>query len=259
MKLENIITYLEDLAPIPIQERYDNSGLILGNKDSDISKVLVCLDADEKALDHAIEQHCQLVLSHHPVIFGGIKSFAGGSPEGDIVIKAIKNDIALYGCHTNFDSASGGLTDLLCDRLGIKNVKILLKAGDGSFGAGRYGDIGPISGEELISTVKSRLSVEMLRVVGDMPETISRMAVYNGSYDSDILEMLVSLKPIALVTGDLKHHAALELKHRGIFTIDAGHYGTEKLFVEEVSGLLEVRFPELSVIRYEGKDVFTYY
>jgi putative NIF3 family GTP cyclohydrolase 1 type 2 len=86
MKLENIITYLEDLAPIPIQERYDNSGLILGNKDSDISKVLVCLDADEKALDHAIEQHCQLVLSHHPVIFGGIKSFAGGSPEGDIVI-----------------------------------------------------------------------------------------------------------------------------------------------------------------------------
>jgi len=71
--------------------------------------------------------------------------------------------------------------------------------------------------------------------------------------------MLEKLKPVVLITGDLKYHAALELKHKGIFTVDAGHYGTEKLFVDEMAKLLESRFPDLTVIRYEGKDVFTYY
>lgn len=259
MKLGRLVSYLEEIAPLPIQENYDNSGLILGNEDTDISKVLVCLDADDKALDCAIEQYCQLVLSHHPIIFSGIKSFSKGSLEGDIIIKAIKNDLSLYGFHTNFDSAMGGLTDLLCDRLGVKNTKILLKSGDGSYGAGRYGDIDPISGEVFIRTIKSRLSIDVLRFVGEIPETVSKVAVYNGSYDDGILEELADLRPVVLVTGDLKYHAAQELKHREIFTVDAGHYGTEKIFVEEISKLIETRFPELKVIRYEGEDVFTYF
>lgn len=259
MKLGKLVSYLEEIAPLSFQEKYDNSGLILGNIDTDISTVLVCLDADDKALDRAIEQHCQLVLSHHPIIFSGIKSFAEGSFEGDIIIKAIKNDLSLYGFHTNFDSAMGGLTDLLCDRIGVKNTKILIKSGDGSSGAGRYGDFGPVSGEEFIRTIKSRLSLDILRFVGEIPGTISKVAVYNGAYDNGILEELAGLRPIVLVTGDLKYHAAQALKHRRIFTVDAGHYGTEKIFVEEMSKLIEARFPELRIIRYEGEDVFTYY
>lgn len=263
MKLESLISFLEELAPISFQDSYDNSGLILGSKNADISNVLVCLDVDDDALDHAIEQHCQMILSHHPVIFGGIKSFAEGSEEGDIVIKAIKNDLVLYGCHTNFDSTSGGLSDLLCKKLGIENIQVLEEKFSLQFkekhGNGRFGDIDPMSGEAFLDIVKSRLSLDVIRYVGLIPEKVSRVAVYNGSYDSNILEKLVSLNPIILVTGDLKYHAAQELRHKGIFTIDAGHYGTEKLFVKEMSKLLEARFPELTVIRYEGKDVFTYY
>lgn len=258
MKLENLISFLEDVAPISMQESYDNSGLVLGDLSSDISGVLVCLDADDKAVDYAIEKDCQLILSHHPVIFNGIKNFAKGSAEGDIIIKAIKNDLALYSSHTNFDSATGGLSDLLCAKLSLKNVKILKEAEKGNCGTGRYGEIEPIDGEMFIETLKSRLSLDVVRIVGDVPEKISRVVVYNGSYDNDILNELIKHKPNILVTGDLKYHAAQELKHKEIFTIDAGHYGTEKLFVEEMSRLIEGHFPGLKIIRYEGKDVFVY-
>lgn len=259
MKLEQITSFLEEAAPLSIQESYDNSGLIMGDPNSDVSGVLVCLDVDEKAINYAIEHDCQMVLSHHPVIFSGIKTFTGSTSEGDIIIRAIKNDLALYGYHTNFDSAKGGLSELLCERLGIKKTKILIESGHCNCGAGRYGDIEPATGEMFIKSLKSRLSIDKVRCVGEVPETISRVAVYNGAYDSDILEKLESLRPIILITGDLKYHAAQELMHKGIFTIDAGHYGTEKLFVEGVSKLLEAHFPELKVVSYESKDVFTYF
>ncbi len=258
MKLENLTSFFEELAPISFQESYDNSGLVLGDHNSEVTGVLVCLDVDDKAVDFALEQDCQLILSHHPAIFAGIKTFTNDSAQGDILIKAIKNDLALYSSHTNFDSVIGGLSDLLCSKLGLKNVKILKRAQDGNYGTGRYGEIEPVDGEMFIDKLKSSLSLESIRLVGDIPEKISTVAVYNGSYDDDILNELTTLKPITLVTGDLKYHAAQELKHKGIFTIDAGHYGTEKIFVEEMSKLLEGRFPGLKIIRYEGKDIFTY-
>jgi len=184
MKLEDILSFLEESAPLSLQENYDNSGLILGDKCADISKVLVCLDADEKAVDYAVEQQCQLVLSHHPVIFSGIKSFADGSPESGIVIKAIKNDLALYGFHTNFDTVSGGLADLLCRKLGIDNVQILkekftLKLNE-KHGEGRFGNIEPVSGEVFLDIVKSRLSLDSIRYAGEIPEEVSRIAVYTA-------------------------------------------------------------------------------
>lgn len=99
----------------------------------------------------------------------------------------------------------------------------------------------------------------MIRYVGEIPDFVLRVAVYNGSYNDDILEKLTDFAPEVLVTGDLKYHAARDLLHKGIFTIDAGHFGTEKLFVDEMAKILEERFPELRIVRHEGKDVFTYY
>jgi len=263
MKLEKIVSFLEELAPLLFQEHYDNSGLILGEMDADISGILVCLDADEDAVDLAISQGCQLVLSHHPAIFRGIKSFAGGNAESDIIIKAIKNDLALYGYHTNFDSAADGLAFMLCRILDLDNIRILdercLPGLGLKYGAGRVGDAVPMSGEAFLDMVKTRLSLNVVRYVGEIPDVVMRVAVYNGAYDDGILGKLKELSPDALVTGDLKYHAARDLLHKGIFTIDAGHYGTEKVFAGEMAKILEERFPELKIVRYTGKDVFTYY
>ncbi|MGI6049305.1 MAG: Nif3-like dinuclear metal center hexameric protein [Acetivibrionales bacterium] len=260
MIIKDIIKLIEEKAPVSLQESYDNSGLIFGNPNSDVSKLLICLDVDTRVMSYAIEQGCQLVVSHHPAIFSGLKNFSDNSRETAVLIKAIKNDVALYSSHTNFDSANGGLTDLLCKRLGVQKIKVMiqqLSATEGT-GAGRYGDIKAISGENFIELVKSSLSIDVIRFVGQIPEIISKVAVYNGSYDRSILETLGQIGPDALITGDLKYHDAQDLKEKGIFTIDAGHYGTEIIFVEEMTKLIKNRFSDLEVIQYRGHDVFSY-
>ncbi len=260
MKLTDILSYVETLAPHTFQEDYDNSGLILGNPEAEVSSILVCLDVDQDALNLAVEKGCHLIISHHPAIFKAAKVFTQDTREGRLLVEAIKKDIALYSAHTNFDSALGGLTDLLCKKIGLRNIEILkesspLKADHGS---GRYGNITPVGGEEFIKDIKSVLSLDVVRTVGKIPESISRVAVYNGSYDRDILPELCALNPEALITGDLKYHDAQELLESGIFTLDAGHYGTEKLFVDELAKLLKAAFPHLNILSYEGTDVFCY-
>ena len=114
-----------------------------------------------------------MAVSHHPAIFSGLKNFSDNSRETAVLIKAIKNDVALYSSHTNFDSANGGLTDLLCKRLECK-IKVMiqqLSATEGT-GAGRYGDIKAISGENFIELVKSSLSIDVIRFVGQIRDHI---------------------------------------------------------------------------------------
>lgn len=261
MKLSKITSYLEGKAPISLQEAYDNSGLILGNPDAEITKVLVCLDVDIDTIEYAISQNCQLVLSHHPTVFKAIKNFTLQTRESSILIKSIKNDLALYSSHTNFDSAEGGLSDLICAKLGLKNTKVLKSYSYDSaeYGAGRYGETEPIDGNNFISKMKSKLGLDTIRYVGQIPQTVIRVAVYNGSYDRDIMNDLTRISPVTLITGDLKYHDAQELIYNGIFTIDAGHYGTEIIFVDEMANMLEERFSNLNIIRYKGKDVFNYH
>lgn len=260
MKLEQITSYIEALAPKAYQESYDNSGLILGGYRKEVTHVLVCLDGDMAALDQAIAHNCQLLISHHPMLFKAVKVLTDDTRAGSLLTKAIKNDIALYSAHTNFDSASGGLTDCLCRKLELSNIQVMKKTStlNTDVGQGRFGEITPISGQQWIKEVQSKLKLNGLRWVGTVPDTVKRVAVYNGSYDRDILPELRMIKPDALITGDLKYHDAQELVESGIFAIDAGHYGTESLFVEEMVNLLKRQFPELTLIGYEGQDVFNY-
>ncbi len=125
MKILEIIKPLEELAPLYLQESYDNSGLLVGNPDKDIQKALITLDITELVLQEAIDKKCNLIISHHPVIFQGLKSITGQNATERIVEKAIKNDIALYAIHTNLDNADIGVNSILCDKIGLVNRKIL--------------------------------------------------------------------------------------------------------------------------------------
>jgi len=125
MKLKQLIAPLEQLAPLSFQESYDNAGLITGNFDMEIRSVLITLDVTEEVVDEAIAKGANLILSHHPVIFSGLKRITGNNYVERIVIKAIKNDIALYSAHTNMDSVFGGVNTMICNKLGLQNCKIL--------------------------------------------------------------------------------------------------------------------------------------
>jgi dinuclear metal center YbgI/SA1388 family protein len=126
MKLHQITSYLEQVAPLSYQESYDNSGLIVGNADKEITKVLLCLDSIESIIDEAIEKKCELVIAHHPIVFSGLKSLTGKNYIEKTILKAIKNDIAIYACHTNLDNVlQNGVNQKMGKAIGLINTKIL--------------------------------------------------------------------------------------------------------------------------------------
>jgi len=125
MKIAEIIQTIEDFAPISYQESYDNAGLLVGDKLADCTGVLICLDAIETVIDEAIAKKCNLVVAHHPIIFSGLKKITGKNYIERVVIKAIKNDIAIYACHTNLDNVRLGVNNMIADKLGLVNRKIL--------------------------------------------------------------------------------------------------------------------------------------
>ena len=125
MKLFKISNYLDARVPLSFQEEYDNCGLLIGNKNHDISSILVSLDCTEEVLDEAIEKNHNLIISHHPLIFGGVKKIIGSNYVEKIIEKAIKNDISIYAMHTNLDNIFGGVSFQIANKIGLEQVKIL--------------------------------------------------------------------------------------------------------------------------------------
>jgi len=128
MTISDIISYLESVAPSAFQESYDNAGLIIGDPETTITSALITLDITEAVIDEAIEAGCELVIAHHPILFKGLKRLNGNSFVERCVIKAIKNDIAIYAAHTNLDSVIGGVNSKICEKIGLTNVSILAPA-----------------------------------------------------------------------------------------------------------------------------------
>jgi dinuclear metal center YbgI/SA1388 family protein len=133
MKIKDITNYLETIAPLEYQESYDNSGLLVGNANDDINSVLISLDVTEQVIDEAIEKKIDLIISHHPIIFVGLKKLNGNNYIERVIIKAIKNNIAIYSIHTNLDSVLGGVNSKICEWLGLINTKILSPVSDKLF------------------------------------------------------------------------------------------------------------------------------
>jgi dinuclear metal center YbgI/SA1388 family protein len=125
MKLAQLTTYLESLAPLAYQEDYDNAGLIVGQPEQEIYQALISLDCTEAVVDEAIANNCQVIISHHPIVFRGLKKFNSKTYVERVVEKAIRNNIALYAIHTNLDSIMGGVNTKICETLGLKNQRIL--------------------------------------------------------------------------------------------------------------------------------------
>jgi dinuclear metal center YbgI/SA1388 family protein len=126
MKLREITQLLEQVAPLFYQESYDNSGLITGNNELEVSKVLLCLDCLESIVDEAIEKGCKLIIAHHPIVFSGLKKLNGKNYIERVIIKAIKNDIAIYACHTNLDNVlKNGVNQKIAEKIGLENIQIL--------------------------------------------------------------------------------------------------------------------------------------
>lgn len=248
MKLCEIIDIIETAFPTEGAYDWDNVGLLAGDRNSEINKVLLTLDITENTAKEAIEKGCQLILSHHPMMFSGIKQVTTDSAEGRIIISAIKNGVNIYAAHTNCDVAPTGINAYLAEIFDLENAEYLEENG-----LGRIGKIkNPCTLAHFCKKVKSALNLDFIRFCGDENKLIKTVAIGSGACSDAIPEALAKGADV-MITGDTKYHNILDFS-KEIAVIDAGHYGTEIVVCDIFEKLLENCGLEL--VRTSAVDVY---
>jgi dinuclear metal center YbgI/SA1388 family protein len=227
-----IISIIEVKYPLSLAEEYDNVGLQIGNTERSIEKVLVCLDINEAVVEEAINTKANMIVSHHPLIFKPIKKLIYNDPITVMITKLIKADICVYALHTNFDNAENGMNDILADRLELKEINKL------SAGTGRYGILyNSMILKDFCALVKSKLNIDYLKVSGNLSSIIKSVAIVGGA-GCDFLKDAIAMNCDVLITGDVRHHQAIDGLNANINIIDASHFFTEVVALPYISSLL---------------------
>lgn len=254
MNIKNIIDLIEAAAPKELAYPWDNVGLLIGGTDKEVNKIMLTLDTDLRTVREAVDKECDMIISHHPIMFGGIKRIDFDTPEGEMINLLIKNDIAVYAAHTNMDAAEMGINSVLARLFELSDVKVLEECID--TGIGRYGNLkSEISFAELCSLTKQVLNTPCVRASGDMSRKIKKLAVASGSC-AEYIENAVQSGCDAIITGDLKYHETIDGTEKGICIIDAGHYPTEIIVKDIFAELLKDTDTEL--VYSHSRDIFKY-
>lgn len=244
MKVRDITSVIESFAPLSIQESWDNSGLIIGSPEQEARGVLLGFDCTPELVDEAVECGADLIVTHHPLIFGGLKRVSPDDPVGLAVIKAASAGIAVYAAHTTADKVPGGVSGTMARRLELENVRILDEE-PGGYGLGAVGDLPrPMQGQDFIEYVKSRFALKIVRC-SHIPEIpVSRVAMCGGSGGSLVGKARESGAQ-AYLCGDISYHHFFTTKN--FMVIDIGHFEGEVEIVDILFSLLRKNFPNFAV------------
>ena len=254
MRVIEIAKIIDSWMPTSIAEDFDNVGLIIGDPESKITSILVTLDTTEDVVEEAINKGCNLIVSYHPIIFNGLKQITNDSYVQKSVIKAVKNNISVYAIHTSLDNHPKGISYLLSDLIGLKNISILLpkeeKLNKLKIGIGSIGDLEkPMNEIAFFDLLKNKLGLKYLRNTNKLNKKISKVSVVVGSGSFAIKDSIES-NVHAFITSDLKYHNFFEADNNAIL-IDIGHYESEKhikLFIRE---FLNEKLPNFTILLSE--------
>ncbi|MEE4241926.1 MAG: Nif3-like dinuclear metal center hexameric protein [Desulfopila sp.] len=230
-QITDILHALESFAPAALAEKWDNVGLLVGNRESSVDTVLVALDPTNALLDEALSRECDTVITHHPVIFNPLSAIDTGVPSGQLLQKALSHSINIIGCHTNLDSAVDGVNDVLAHGLGLVNLMPLQPAtaeNEENRGLGRIGNYpAPISRAEFLQRLHDFLHLETVSLAGTLPQQIHRVALCGGS-GSEFAPLARRRGADVYLSAEIKHSTAIWANECGFAVIDGGHYATEK-------------------------------
>lgn len=260
IKVNNIINEMELLGPTYLKEDFDNVGLMVGDKNKEVKKVLLALDCTLKVIEEAKKENVDLIITHHPLIFKRPSSITTDTLQGKKIIELIKNDISLYSSHTNLDSVENGLNDTIVSILGFDNFKILEKnKRDDKAGLGRIVSLNEsIQLEDLISKIKKSLNINNLRVVKGK-DKVNKIAIINGS-GQDFIGKAVALGADCIITGDTTYHFASDYKEMKISILDVGHFASEQITFFNVMENLKEKFKDVEFITSTvEEDPFSFY
>ena len=261
--VNEVFQALDQWAPFETQMDFDNAGFLVGRGDRQVDKILVSLDITEEVVAEAAQLGCQLIVSHHPVIFFPAKSVTDATPDGRILLSLVEHNIAAICAHTNLDAVSGGVNDALARKLGLTNIEQLKQDGvDASgrpYGIGRVGNTAgvPMYAPAFAAFVKEALGANGVRFV-DARRPVRRVAVGGGAC-ADMLKDALALGCDTFVTADVKYNGFLDAKALGVNLIDAGHYPTEQVVVPVLAKWLADGFAKVEVLTTQThKEVFSY-
>ena len=244
MKVRDVIKVIEDFAPLSIQEGWDNSGLCVGSPDDEVTSILMGLDCTERLVDEAIGCGADMIITHHPLIFSGLKRISPDDAVGAAVIKAVRAGISIYAAHTNADKVIAGVSGAMAARLGLTDVRILDEDGEGT-GLGVVGNLPePISAEEAIRLVKERFALKMIKASAPVDKPISRIAMCGGS-GSSLIKNAMKAGADLYISGDISYHNFFTPE--GFMLMDIGHYESEIEIVDILFSLITKNFPTFAV------------
>jgi len=236
LKLKELLTFLDIIAPLDTAQKWDNVGLMIGNPAQHISGVLIALDPTLEVVEEAINLRANTIITHHPLFFHPLQSIRTDTPFGHLLKEALSNDIAIIGCHTNLDVASGGVSDALADALNLKDIAPLTSTDkESSQGFGRVGFLSPpMNGDAFLKHVSNTLHLPALPIAGELPDTVSRVAVCGGS-GSDLAKNALQAGAHLYISGEIKHSIARWAEENKFCILDAGHYATENIIVSKLA------------------------
>jgi dinuclear metal center YbgI/SA1388 family protein len=262
MKLNDVITILDEVAPLRYAESWDNVGLLVGDPTAEITRVLVTVDYSTLVAEEARSRGAELVIAYHPPIFSSFKRV----PHASLWADAVRRGIALYSTHTALDVAASGTNDFLADACGVAEagrrplrpwVPAKGTTEPEGIGLGRVGDITPESLAKVIARLKASLRLEYVLVAGSLDTLVSRVAVAAGA-GGELLSEACRERAELFVTGEIRHHDALSAVARGVAVVATLHSNSERAAVKAYAARVARRLGSVSVLASEADaDPFT--
>jgi len=244
VKIKQVLSALEQFAPLPLQESWDNAGLQIGLTEAEVSGALLCLDVTERVVDEAVRRGCNLVVSHHPLLFRGLKQVSDATDVQRTVWKAIREGVCVVSMHTNMDNARGGVNWKIAEKLGLTDVRFFAeKTVQGiEGGSGVVGMLPqPMAAEAFISQVKQTFGVACAQCNELLQRPIQRVALCGGAGDF-LLDEAVALKADAFITGEMHYHQYFGYEQRLQICV-IGHYQSEQFTSEVFRSIIEQECP----------------
>ncbi len=245
MTVNNVLDYLKEKYPLQTACDFDNVGLLVGDGKTVVTKAVVCLDCDINTVNYAKEIGAELIVTHHPVIFSGLKNILAGG----VVYELVKADISVISMHTNLDIAEGGVTERLCEAIGLKNVKPFVSHSGFLI---REAECDIKSANALAEYIKIQLGGAVR--YADNGRKINRVLVCSGS-GGEFLNDVIDCGFDALISADIKHNVFIDAINNGVSVFDAGHYTSENIIVKPLLTELTTSFDEIEFFEFNNHNI----
>ena len=243
--VKDFYSFLDSVAPFSTSAPWDNTGLLVGNENSEVKKVMLSLDVTGDVIDEAIKENVNLVITHHPLIFESVKSVTSDT----LLYKAVSSGISFISCHTCLDIAKDGVNDCLANAVGIKNVKSIEEEP-----FLKIGDIEEKTEDEFVSLLKDKLNCNVL--YNSTGNNIKKVAFCSGS-GGDLFTLAKEQGADALLTGEAKYHEFLDASFNNITIFACGHFETEIVVIDTLKNKFENKFKNIEFLKANQKNIIS--